>query len=303
MNSFILPKPLKYGDTIGVIAPAAAFNEDRFQKGIAVIKSLGFLVDIPDEIFQRKRYLAGNDKLRAQIVQSMLERSDIDGIVCARGGFGTLRMIPYINQKNISPKRIIGFSDITVLLNFLAFQYGWITFHGPVVTMLADADSQTINAFYHALTTPFQKSMPASGEVKILSKGNKQQISGRLWGGNLTTLCHMIGTPYAVNPLNSILFLEDRGESLYRIDRMLSHMRLSGSLDQVKGIILGTFRECGDYEDIYNLILECFGDKIPVIAGIECGHDLPNLTFPLGCWAEMNLETGKIVFSFHDIVT
>ncbi|MBF0452987.1 MAG: LD-carboxypeptidase [Candidatus Magnetomorum sp.] len=299
MKQPIVPKPLKPGDTIGIVAPAAAFNDEKFQTGVSAIKDMGFTVDIPDGIYKRKRYLAGDDQHRAQAFESMVQRSDIDGIVCARGGFGTLRMIPYVSEDvfMLPPKRLIGFSDITVLLNVLAFHYGWVTFHGPVVTMLANADPRTIDAFYRALTDPFPENMPPPDAVKILSKGNKQTVSGRLWGGNLTTLCHMVGTPYAINCLESILFLEDRGEAPYRIDRLLVHMHLAGTFDHVKGVLLGSFLDCGDMDHIYELILECFGDEIPVFAGYDCGHALPNYVFPVGIWAEMNTDVGSVTFS------
>jgi muramoyltetrapeptide carboxypeptidase len=297
MKTFVLPKHLKPGDKIGIIAPAASFNDATFQKGVSVIKSLGFDIDIPDEIYHRKRYLAGDDEHRANGVQWMMNRSDIDAIVCARGGFGTLRMMSYLPYANFtSPKRLIGFSDITVLLNVIAFQCNWITFHGPVVTMLADADLKTIDSFYHALTTPVLSTMPSSNTVKILSKGNNQYVSGRLWGGNLTTLCHMVATPFEINCSESIIFLEDRGEALYRIDRLLSHMRLTSCFDHVKGVMLGSFKDCGNIEDIYEIVIECFGDQIPIFAGFECGHELPNYTFPLGCKASMDTDSGDVNF-------
>jgi muramoyltetrapeptide carboxypeptidase len=296
MSQIIVPEPLKHGDTIGIAAPAATFNLDKLNKGISVLTEMGFHVEIPRGIFERKRYLAGNDIQRAQIFESLLRRDDIHAIICARGGFGSLRMLPYLNipQTKIIPKRIIGFSDITPILNLFAFNYGWITFHGPVITMLADADNQTIESVYKALTETFPAHMPDSGSVHVLSKGKNQDVEGRLWGGNLTTLCHTIGTPYSINCSEGILFLEDIGEAPYRIDRMLTHMRLSGYFECVKGVLLGTFKDCGEKEMIHEILLECFGDEIPVYANYKCGHDLPNYTFPVG--SRVKLSNGIVTF-------
>ncbi|KPA12132.1 Peptidase S66, LD-carboxypeptidase A [Candidatus Magnetomorum sp. HK-1] len=298
MKTPIISKPLKPGDTIGIVAPAASFEIDKFQKGVSVIKDLGFNVEVPDGIFQQKRYLAGDDEHRAKVFDSIASCSDIDAIICARGGFGTLRVLPHLTERLLtySPKRFIGFSDITPLINILAFKHGWTTFHGPVVTMMAEADTQTIDSFYKALTIPFQDTMPQYDPVRILSKGKTQIVSGRLWGGNLTTLCHMIGTPYAVNSPASILFLEDRGEAPYRIDRLLFHLKMSASFESVKGVLLGSFQDCGDIEIIHELILECFGDEIPIFTGYKCGHTLPNYTFPIGFRAEMNTSDISVRF-------
>jgi muramoyltetrapeptide carboxypeptidase len=294
MTQIIVPEPLKDGDTIGIAAPAATFNLDKLYQGISVLKEMGFRVEIPKAIFERKRYLAGNDKQRAQTFENLLKRDEISAIICARGGFGSLRMLPYFHKPETRPKRIIGFSDITPILNLFAFKYGWITFHGPVITMLADADNQTIESLYKALTEYFPSQMPNSGNIQVLSKGTHQIVLGRLWGGNLTTLCHTTGTSYSIDCQEGILFLEDRGEAPFRIDRMLTQMRLSGCFNCVKGVLLGSFRDCGDLDIIHEVILECFGDKIPVYANYECGHDLPNYTIPVGPWVQ--LTNGIVTF-------
>jgi len=289
MTRIIVPKPLKHNDTIGIAAPSASFDIEKLNKGITVLKKMGFHIEIPDSIFEKKRYLAGSDTQRAKTFESLLMRDDIQAIICARGGFGSLRMLPYFKTPvaKMTPKRIIGFSDITPILNLFASHYGWVTFHGPVITMLADADNLTIASLYAALTEHLPKQMPQPENLNVISKGRNQTVIGRLWGGNLTTLCHTIGTPYAFDFSEGILFLEDRGEASYRIDRMLTHMRLSGSFKNVKGILLGYFTDCGNMDLIYEMILECFGNDIPVYANYACGHELPNYTFPIGTWTKL----------------
>jgi len=287
----IVPKPLKYNDTIGIAAPSASFYIDPLNKGIAVLKEMGFRVEVPDAIFEKKRYLAGNDKQRAQVFEDLLIRDDIQAIICARGGFGSIRMLPFIETSlaNITPKKIIGFSDITPILNYFALRYNWVTFHGPVVTMLADADQLTIESLYMSLTESLPKQMPHSRNIKILSQGNYQQeVVGRIWGGNLATLCHTIGTPFFIDCQDGLLFLEDRGEVLYKIDRMMTQMRLAGCFKNVKGVLLGTFKDCGNINKIHDVILECFDYDIPVYANYQCGHNLPNYTFPIGCAARLS---------------
>jgi len=298
MTHITIPPPLKPGDTIGIAAPAASFNHEKLDKGISVIKDLGFNVFIPDNMYARKRYLAGNDQDRAKQLESLIWRDDIQAIICARGGFGSLRILPFLTPSivNASPKRLIGFSDISPLLNFFAFNYRWVTFHGPVVIMLADADNHTIESLYHALTTISPKYIPTPEALQIISNGNAKIVSGQLWGGNLTSLCHTIGTPYSVDFSEGILFLEDRGEATYRIDRMLTQMRLSGYFDNVKAVLLGNFKDCGDMAFIHELLLECFDSSIPIISGYNCGHDLPNYTFPLGLRSELHTDDGTVRF-------
>jgi len=296
MTKIIIPEPLKLNDTIGIAAPSATFNIEKFNKGVSVLQDMGFQVEIPEEIFERKRYLAGSDSQRAKTFEKLLMRDDIHAIICARGGFGSIRMLPYLNDSmsKAIPKRIVGFSDITPILNFFAFKHGWLTFHGPVTTMLADADNQTIESLFKALTQNCSDQMPHSDNVTVLSQGNQPEVLGQLWGGNLTTLCHTIGTPYAINCQEGILFLEDRGEAPYRIDRMLTHMRLSGCFDCVNGVLLGSFKDCGEIDLIHEVVLECFGDDIPVYANYECGHDIPNYTFPIG--VRTKLSNGIVTF-------
>lgn len=194
-------------------------------------------------------------------------------------------------QKN--PKIFVGFSDISVLLSVLHDRCDLVTFHGPVVTTLADADQETIAAMRWALTsdTPMELA-PENGMVV-----RPGLASGPVTGGNLTTLCHLVGTPYAPSFKGKILLLEDLGEAPYRIDRMLTQMKLAGCFNGIAGLILGSFKECGHLSEIYALVGDFFEDMdIPVMAGFEIGHGRRNLMIPLGLGATLDTEKKRLLF-------
>jgi muramoyltetrapeptide carboxypeptidase len=197
-----------------------------------------------------------------------------------------------------NPKVFIGFSDITTLLTALSDHSGLVTFHGPVVTSLADASPETANCLVQAVSSDAVIDIKGFEGVTI-SAGS---VSGVVCGGNLATLCHLIGTPFAPNLNNKILFLEDRAEPPYKIDRMLTQMKLSGCLDRLSGIALGSFEACGPLNDIYHIVDEAFrGASIPILAGLEVGHGKTNLTLPFGLPATMDADHHSL--SYHQAAT
>ncbi|MDM8518232.1 LD-carboxypeptidase [Desulfobacterales bacterium HSG16] len=291
-----VPKPLEPGDTIAVAAPASSFSKDRFDAGVSVLKSFGFKVVIPDEIFMKKGYLAGSDRHRAQILNSLFADNKINGIACARGGFGSMRILHMLDSALIykNPKIFIGFSDITAILSFLYQKCGMAVLHGPVIVSLADADFVTRDFMYQALT--FEKKLDIFFENSIsITKG---RAYGPVFGGNLTTLCHLLGTSYMPDVSGHILFIEDRAEASYRIDRMLTHMKLAGCFDNLAGVILGTFTDCGKPDEILKITKNIFSNlKIPVLTGVDIGHGVPNITIPFGI--DACLDTEKSMISFN----
>jgi len=281
VDSYIQPPPLEPGDTLGVCAPSGTFDPALFSRGITVLESMGFHIHIPHEIYEKKRYMAGDEQVRAGVINTLFENGDIDGIICARGGFGALRLLEHIDYDLIkgNPKLFVGFSDVTALLSAISGRAHMQVVHGPVVTTLAYALPETVNSLYRELTS----SAPCSdmainrgdetldyvseitfnhGAGKILRGG---VTSGRFTGGNLATLCHLTGTPFQPDLDGTILFLEDVGEPPYKIDRMLSHMKLAGLFKGVKGVVLGSFEgydhkaECniqaqrGDPKSVYGI--------------------------------------------------
>jgi len=295
-----LPVRLKPGDKIGIVAPAGPFERELFFRGVRIFEEMGFEVYIPEGLLDARGYLAGTDKHRAAIVNQLFADKFIDAIVCARGGYGSLRILDLLDYDTIAknPKIFLGFSDITALLTVLFDRCGLVTFHGPVVTSLADANEITRQSLFQTLTSDHGLEVEVPGGVTVKPGTG----AGILCGGNLNTLCHMVGTPFAPNFANKILFLEDRAEAPYRIDRMLMQMKLADCFQGLAGILLGSFEDCGPVEDILIIINDIFGDcQIPIIAGLDAGHGNPNLTLPMG--VEATLDADRHLLSYHRAAT
>jgi muramoyltetrapeptide carboxypeptidase len=294
------PPRLKPGDTIGIVAPAGPFDHDLFMQGLSALQSMGFQTRVPDEVYDRSGYLAGSDAQRARLVNQLFEEPGVQAIICARGGFGCLRMLPLVDFDIIStyPKIFVGFSDITALLVAITRRSGLVTFHGPMVTPLATAPELTRCSLSAAITSDTPLAIaPAAGVV--LQAG---RATGPVVGGNLATLCHLLGTPFEAGFEDHILLLEDCGEAPYRIDRMLSQMKLAGSFKGIGGIILGSFKDCGNLDEIYRIFQDRFQDMlIPILAGFEVGHGRLNLTIPVGMTA--TLDTDQQMLSFDEPAT
>jgi muramoyltetrapeptide carboxypeptidase len=296
----IRPPRLKPGDTIGIVAPAGPFDPEKFMKGKTVLESMGFRTFSDEGIFQKHGFLAGTDIQRADQVNRLFADPSVQAIACARGGYGSMRILPFLDFETIQkhPKIFLGFSDISALLSVLYDQCGLVNFHGPVVTTLANATEKTIMAVKTALTSDVQLELiPENGTV--IKPG---VCSGLVAGGNLTTLCHLVGTSYAPNFKGKILLLEDVGEMPYRIDRMLTQMKLAGCFDGIAGLILGAFKECGHLNEIVGIFAEIFKDtNIPILADFDMGHGEHNLTIPMGLGA--TLDTDKKRLLFHEPAT
>jgi len=296
----IRPPRLKPGDTIGVVAPAGPFERKFFSQGLSTLESMGFQIQVPDEVFEKTGYLAGDDAHRAQLVIRLFKDPAIHAIVCARGGFGSLRILPRLDFNAIrkNPKIFMGFSDITALLTAITTRTGLVSFHGPVVTTMANALKNTRNALLAAISSDLPIEVrPTSGVV--IRAGRAQ---GPVIGGNLTTLCHLLKTPFEARFKNHILLLEDRGEALYRIDRMLFQMKLAGCFEGVAGLVLGSFEDCGSLNGVFKVFEEHFQDiPVPILAGFDVGHGAQNLTLPFG--VDATLDTDKQLLSFAQPAT
>lgn len=282
--------PLKKGDTIGVAAPSARFDEKRLNLGIECLKTLGFKVHVPPAIFGEKRYLAGEDIARAAVVNELFADTDIKGIIAVRGGFGAMRMLAHLDWALIreNPKLVIGFSDATALLTAVIQKTQFPVVHGPTLTSLVDADPRTLSSFYQAITE-------IPGELEIdqgvcLVPGTAR---GKLVGGNLATLTHLVGTEFQPDFKGRILFLEDVGEPAYKIDRMLSQMRLAGLFQGVKGVIAGSFENCENFEYIPKILSEIF-EGIPLIMGLAAGHGKINLSLIMGLTVLLDTSRGML---------
>ncbi|MBL7179379.1 MAG: LD-carboxypeptidase [Pseudomonadota bacterium] len=294
-TKLVKPARLKPGDTLGIAAPASLFDRDRFSKGKAVLESMGFRIAVEDDVFLKREYLAGTDAQRADLINRLFADPAIKAIVCARGGFGSMRILSLLDYEAIRkhPKIFVGYSDISALLSVLYARCGLVAFHGPMVTTLADDDKESRDAMLAALTSDIKLELtPTSG--RVIKPG---RASGPVAGGNLTTLCHLVGTPFAPGFKGRILFLEDKGEAAYRIDRMLSQMKLAGCFDGLAGLMLGSFEKCGKLDRIYRIVAEMFSDvDIPVLAGFDIGHGRTNITIPLGIAATLDADRRKLIY-------
>jgi len=294
-RAVIRPKCLQRGDTIGIVAPSSPFDQKAFGRGIQVIREAGFSIYEAPDLLLRKGYLAGSDRQRAGQFNAMIADGRADAVMCARGGFGALRILDRLDFDAIGrqAKPLIGFSDITALHQAVLLKSGLATFHGPTVTTLARADEATLSAWYQALTNPKPLTLDLSGAVVL----NPGKAWGPVRGGNLATLCHMLGTAYLEPFYGALLFLEDTGEALYRIDRMLTQMKMTGLVSGIAGLMLGSFKNCGEEGALYELVKDLFrGEDIPIVAGLDIGHGNCNKTIPLGIAACLDSGSGTLEF-------
>ncbi len=284
------------GDTLGIVAPASPFDRNKFQAGVQVLEDMGFQVVWAKDIFEKKGYLAGSDVHRARAFHAMFADPEIKGVICARGGYGALRILPLIDFDGVAadPKLLIGCSDITVLLNSLVYTCHLPTLHGPMIESLASASMATKQAFSLMLSSPTPPALTAA-TPRVIRPG---KAAGTLVGGNLTTLCHLAGTRFAPDFSGCIVLLEDVGEQPYRLDRMLTQMKMGGGFDQAAGLVLGSFKNCGTLDAVHAIFTDIFaGSPFPVMAGFDVGHDDPNVSVPLGIRADLDTEQGLLEFT------
>lgn len=283
-------KKLKKGDTIGLVSPAGPEDPKAIKKGIEFLKSLGFNIKEGKHLYDKEKYLAGSDIDRATDLMDMFKDTDVDMILCVRGGYGTMRILPLLDFDIIkkNPKIFMGFSDITTLLNMIAQKSNIITFHGPMGSSSLD-EKYTLESFLNMLTnckSEFKIDNPKDFDIKEEVAGYAE---GEIVGGNLCLICSTLGTPYEIDFKNKILFIEEIGEAPYKIDRMLTQLLLCNKLQECSGFILGQFKGCelSNYERSFKLD-EVIRDRIlslgkPTLSNIMSGHDYPKLTIPIGC--------------------
>jgi muramoyltetrapeptide carboxypeptidase len=283
-----LLKSLKKGDTIGIIAPASPVSEEEIEPAIRLIEEEGYRVIKGNHLYDKMGYLAGKDEDRLTDLHDMFLDMDIKAVLCARGGYGTPRLLNNIDYDLIRehPKPLAGFSDITAMLFALYNMTGMNVWHGPMLRGITGRE-EYLKGLLKLMSTDGEIYFPLSGD-NVVREGKAR---GRLLGGNLSMICSMIGTPYLPSFEDSILFIEERGEPLYRIDRMLTQLRLSGMLNGIKGFIGGNFQDCGDPDSIDDLLFDAFSSVSPVYRGFPAGHGDRNHPLPIGAEAELDTES------------
>jgi muramoyltetrapeptide carboxypeptidase len=254
---------------------------------------MGFNTRIDPGVYQRDRYLAGNDGHRAARFNAMMADDGVQAVMCARGGYGAIRILDQLDYGAIGsrPKPLIGFSDITALHQVIQLKTGLVTFHGPMVTTMAKLTGQGRQMWCDTLTGKRDVSALFT-DLRVLKAGSAE---GVIAGGNLATLCHMVGTPYGADYAGVILMIEDVGEAPYRVDRMLTQMKLAGVLDGIAGLVVGRFEDCGRFDEIDEVVLERFSDMdIPIVSGAPFGHGPENMIVPLGVPARLDADLGAL---------
>ncbi len=301
---------LRPGDTLGLVSPAnATFEREPLQIAIESLQALGFKVKVGQFATARRGPFAGTDAQRAADINAMFADDGVAGILAMTGGSGCNRIVDKLDYDLIrrKPKFFGGFSDLTSLVNALHRQTGLVAFHCPVAASewndysVQNFKAVVMNAEAAVLRNPVAKPtddlVAREERITTIRPGRAQ---GRLVGGNLTVLASLAGTPYFPDCRGAILFLEDINEYIYRVDRCLSTLRLSGALAQVAGVVLGRFTKCEPGDGYGSLTLdEVFDDyllplNVPVFRGAAIGHIKRKLTVPVGAPAEMDAEAGTI---------
>lgn len=289
-------KKLKLGDTIGIIAPASGDKNEVIDYNISSFKNLGFKVKEGKYIRNKQDYLSASDKERAEDFMNMIKDKDVKAIFAYRGGYGSIRIIPYLDFNIIkkNPKILCGYSDLTILLNHITQKTGIPTFHGPMINSKISSDKITKESLLSMLTKENNSINIQTKNLKII---NPLHFKGTLCGGNLTVLCSSIGTPYEINTRNKILMIEDINEENYSIDRLLTQLKFSGKLSSCKGFLIGHFTPYNP--KTLNVILSILKPyNKPIICGIPFGHDYPNLTLPLGSTITFNPNTEELKLKY-----
>ncbi len=294
-QSPIKPARLYPGDIIGIAAPAGPFKKELFERGVAVIKDMGFEVLVPENLQQPDRYLAGSDAHRATLLNELTSTADVKGIICARGGYGSLRILDLIDYDLFRhhQKIFLGFSDISALITAITTRSGLVAFHGPNITTLGQANPKTKASFYRAVTSD-QPLEIRPGNPRVINPG---KAMGVVSGGNLATLCHLLGTSYSPTYRKQIFVVEDISEAPYQIDRMLYQMKMADCFQGISGVAMGSFHNCAKYEAICDIVRALFEDmQIPILGGFDIGHGDENMTIPMGIRATLDTDQGALIY-------
>lgn len=308
-KDLIKPQRLYEGDNVGLISPAGPVKEDKLEKGMATLESLGLRVRLGTHARAAKGYLAGGDRDRAEDVYEMFNDPSVKGIFCIRGGFGATRILELLDYRTIikNPKVFIGYSDITALHLALGKKAGLVTFHGPMVAEMTEYfPSYNLDSLKRALF-----SANAPGEVKN-PKGEEPPrtivpgtAQGPLRGGNISLICSTIGTPFEIDTEGCILFLEEIGEPPYRIDRMLTHLWMAGKFKNIAALVFGRWKGCTD-EKVPDIPVEDLLADIalriqkPCLSNLMIGHDKFNITIPLNCHGLV--ENGRLYITENGVL-
>jgi muramoyltetrapeptide carboxypeptidase len=308
MSGAIRPRALRPGDTIAVVAPSGWVSRTRLETGVSMLREWGFDVRVGAGAGAGRGYLAGeSDAANAAELADSFADPGVAGIICARGGYGAMRLLPHIDWDVIraNPKVFCGYSDITALHLAIRREAGFVTFHGSMVQRQGDEPGLqpwSAESLLRAVTRvdPLGTvvSPPDGPAVTTLVAG---AATGALVGGNLTLVASLCGTPWQLDARGCLLLLEDTDEAPYRVDRMLTQLRLAGVLDGVRGIVFGDSPTCEPREGdprpvaLVDVLRDRLGDLgVPLLYGFPCGHSPVRATLPLGIPATLDADAGTL---------
>jgi Uncharacterized proteins, homologs of microcin C7 resistance protein MccF len=295
-----IPPYLRPGQTIALVCPAGFMKMEKAQTCIDILQQWGYRVKTGATLGSNSpTYFSGTDEERLNDFQQMLDDDEVHAILCARGGYGLTRIIDGINFKKYKkrPKWIIGFSDITVLHAHIYTNYGISTLHAPMAGAFNEEGYK--NEFVQSLKNVLE-GKKIKYECPVHEFNKKGEAIGELVGGNLALLAHLIGTPSDIKTKGRILFLEDVGEYLYNIDRMLRQLKRSGKLEKLAGLIIGGFSESKDTErpfgqDAYEIIHDIVKEyDYPVCFGFPVSHEKENYALKVGVGYKLKVGKSKV---------
>ncbi|PSS56866.1 LD-carboxypeptidase [Pseudomonas sp. BBP2017] len=294
-GSAMLPKALPGNGRIAIIAPAGPAPLDTL-KAIQWFEARGYQCRIYSGVTETKGYLAGDDACRLADLHAAFAATDVDAIICLRGGYGSMRLLEGLDYALLRnhPKPLVGYSDITALHSAIARNVGFVSFHGAMLKseLLANKQAPTVASLFELLAGRLRcgdvLEHPSSPPLSTIVPG---AASGRLMGGNLAMLCATLSTPAELDCRGGILFIEDVNEPLYRIDRLLTQLRLAGKFEGLRGVLVGDFAGL-TLQALTPLLRELFEPlQIPVLAGWRSGHCDPNITLPLGAQVYLDADS------------
>jgi muramoyltetrapeptide carboxypeptidase len=302
----LTPTPIKEGDSVAVVAPARSISKREVEPAIEMIKKWGLKVHTGEHLFSTDNQFAGSDRKRAGDLQKMLDDKHIRAIFCARGGYGTVRTLQHLNFDRFVhyPKWIVGFSDITVLHSYIYEKLGIKTLHAPMPVNFPE-NMQENQSIWFMKKVLFGEDLSYSWSTSY-DNPRKIKISGMLIGGNLSVLYSLSGTRYDINTANKILFLEDLDEYLYHIDRMMMNLKLSGKLEEIKGLLIGGMTGMQDNsipfgKTAYEIVADVAGDYgFPIFFDCPSGHTETNHPLIMGGTLSLCKEGRKIAIEYID---
>ncbi|HEY1953411.1 MAG TPA: LD-carboxypeptidase [Gemmatimonadaceae bacterium] len=296
------PTPLMKGDSIGVVAPSYAPQQGWLVRGVKAMEEAGFRIILDPEIDRFRRFQRHEDERRANSLMAMWQNPEVKGVITATGGYGAVRLLPYLDPDIFrrSPKVFVGYSDITALHLWLMRRAQLRVFHGPTLDDVSPGGTDaTALSLLSALTTP-QPDIPLGlGTARAVRPG---AAIGRLTGGNLSLVQQTIGTPYEIDTRDAILFLEETRDPMSVVDERLLHLRSAGLLRHVRGIVFGQLSLDRSEEDEFeDFLLDLVSDlEVPIIMDFPAGHEVPNLTLPLGTEVELVADEKSASISYRE---